>query len=111
MAFQGYGRNLGVNLVQQINDIAVNGVYPDAVLLLDLDPKSGLLRAAGRKDAGGADSFEKEEMEFHDRIRSGFLKIAETRPEPFICIDATQSPEALKAEALSIIDRIFLKFK
>lgn len=111
MAFQGYGRNLGADLVQQINDIAVDGVYPDAVLLLDLDPKAGLLRAAGRNDAGGADSFEKEETEFHERIRSGFLTIAENRPEPFIRLDANQSQEALKVEALSIIDRVFLKYR
>jgi|1048.fasta_scaffold62539_1 dTMP kinase len=94
MAFQGYGRGISTDLIWEINKIAVGGVLPDLILVLDLDPQTGLNRnKKGSDGKDGPDSFEEEELAFHTRIRDGFLEIAKKRPENFLVIDANGSPD------------------
>ena len=98
-AFQGYGRGLDLQMVQSLNDIAIQGLRPDLCIILDLDPAQGLARANSRNAATGIstekDRMEDIEIDFHRRLRQGFLKIAENCPEPCLVIDANQSPEAI----------------
>ena len=96
LAFQGFGRQYDINTIWNVNSIAIDQVVPDLVILLDLDPAAGILRnkkegAGSTKD--GPDSFEEEEISFHQRIRTGFLTLAKDRPEPFLVCDASQSAE------------------
>ena len=92
LAFQGHGRGLDLSVVDEINRLAVSGLYPDIVILLDIDPELGLRRSSHRsleierRDCG--DAFEKESLQFHKRVRRGFLDMARTRPEPFLVLDA-----------------------
>ena len=99
-AFQGYGRGIDMSIVDKINALAISGTLPDLTILLDLDPKLGLERINKRQASSGekiVDTFEDESLEFHRRIRDGFLKISQSCSEPFLVVDATKSPEQIFA--------------
>ena len=84
-------------MLESINTTAVDGILPDLTLLLDLDSAEGLKRAKGR--AQDSDSFEKEDSDFHKRLRAGFLEIAKNTKEAFIVLNAAQSPSDVFAQA------------
>jgi dTMP kinase len=73
LAYQGYGRGLPLESVRALNDLATGGLAPDLTVYIDLDPRLGIARAAGR---GTADRLEAEEIGFHERVRAGFLELA-----------------------------------
>lgn len=109
-AFQGYGRQLNLDLINQINKIAIAGTVPDLVILLDLDPAEGLKRSKKREAQdnikAGKDVFEKEELAFHQRLRQGYLEIARSSKEPFIVIDASKTPSEIFEEVRPLIDAL-----
>lgn len=70
VAYQGYGRGLELAFVDDLNRRATGGLRPDLTVLLDVDPAIGLRRVAGR---GAEDRLEREGLEFHRRVRDGFL--------------------------------------
>ncbi len=98
VAFQGYGRGLDAGWIDEANHLATQGLLPDLVILMDLDPVEGVRRTKARQDES-RDAFEEEQSAFHTRIREGFLKCAENSPAPFLVLDATQSKEANLAAA------------
>jgi dTMP kinase len=102
--FQGYGRGQDAATIQEVNRLAVDGTYPDFVILLDLEPEEGLLRAK-KRGALEKDRFEQEELAFQQRIRSGFLEIARLRPEPFLVVDASQTQEAIFEAVKPVLDK------
>ena len=89
-AYQGYGRSLDLKLVETANNIATRGLKPDLTILLDLAPEEGLARKWRTKKE---DHFERAELDFHRKVREGYLKLAANEPERFLVIDATQSKE------------------
>jgi len=108
-AFQGYGRGIDRNLIDDVNRNAVGNMLPDLVILLDLDPAIGLKRnqqSTSNQGTFSVDALEKEHLDFHIRIRNGFLDIAESTPEPFIVLDAARPKEAV----LQDIDRILTHY-
>ena len=108
MAFQGYGRGISTDLIWEINKIAVGGVLPDLILVLDLDPQTGLSRnKKGADSKDGPDSFEEEELAFHTRIRDGFLDVAKKRPENFLVIDANGTPDDVWNSVKASIDIMY----
>lgn len=74
-AYQGVGRELGIELVEQVNEIALSGVYPDLTIFLNVEPRMGLLRSALSK--GLPDRLESEEIGFHEKVREGFFTVCE----------------------------------
>ncbi len=98
IAFQGAGR--GLMDVEELSMKAIQGLLPACVFLLDLDPVEGLKRREGLSEI---DRFEGEQLEFHKRVRAEFLRLAKTRPEPFILIDATKSREEIFNSVYRII--------
>lgn len=94
ITFQGHGRGIKRSWLDQANALATQGLEPDLVVLLDLNPTVALTRISGRTD-NGRDSFEDEHLEFHTRIRNGFLECAEQSATPFLVLDATQTPDEL----------------
>jgi dTMP kinase len=102
MAFQGDGRGIKKEWIDQAIALATQGLTPDLVVLLDLDPSVALSRISKRTD-NGKDSFEDEELSFHARIRKGFLTCADTLPVPFLVLDATQSPEELFKQTCGVL--------
>jgi dTMP kinase len=95
LAYQGIGRGLGVGVVRTVNAVATGEVVPDLTLLLDIDVRTGLRRAraetgggAAMGDAGPGDRLERERLAFHERVREGFLSLAQNEPGRIKVIDA-----------------------
>jgi dTMP kinase len=87
VAYQSFARDLDINVVTEINRTAAQGLIPDVTFLLDVPPKLGL----SRKRAGMNDRFEQEDLAFHEKVRSGFLKLAAADPDRWLIIDSTLS--------------------
>lgn len=104
VVYQGYGRGLEPSLLRQLNDTAVQGLWPDATVLLDLDPEQGLRRALARNmrenKARTEGRFEAESLAFHTRVREGYLTWAALNRERFLVVDAGQTPEQVFAAIL-----------
>lgn len=102
IAYQGYARGLGVDLVERLCDLVCQGVMPDLTFFLDVDPKEGLRRTrkAHKEHAssGEVDRIESEELSFHERVREGMLKQARKYPERIVVIDASKSSDQVFRE-------------
>ncbi len=83
IAYQGYGRGFDLNLIEAINNTATQGLKPDLIVFLDIHVDHGLARK-GRRDR-----FEREEIAFHQRVRSGYLEMARREPERWLVIDGS----------------------
>ena len=91
VAYQGYGRELGLELLRQLNQAATGGLTPDLTVLLDLPIEVAL----GRKDNPRADTFEAAPSAFHSRVRDGYLAQADQDQDNWLILDATQPRRAL----------------
>ena len=89
--YQSYGRELNLEMVKTINDVATQGLKPDLTVLLDISVEAGLDRKRNRRH----DRFEQEEIAFHQRVRNGYLKLAANDPERWLIVDATQSKKKI----------------
>jgi dTMP kinase len=87
IAYQSYGRGLDLSIVRQISRIASQGMIPDLTFLLDVPPEIGL----SRKGNPATDRFDKEDRGFHQKVRDGFLALAEAEPDRWVIIDSTLS--------------------
>lgn len=110
LAYQGYGRGIDLELLRRLNEIANRGVEPDLTLLLDCPAELGLSRTVQRQsDAGTArgreDRFEREKVEFHERVRAGFLAMARAQPARFRIIDAARPVEQVARDIQKIVER------
>lgn len=108
LAYQGYGRGIDLRQLQQLNSIAVAGVRPDLTLLLDCPVALGLARTRERQtppDQPREDRFEREDLQFHEKVRAGFLALAAAEPKRFRVIDASRSAEDVTLAIRKIIDR------
>ncbi|QDY06109.1 dTMP kinase [Micromonospora sp. HM134] len=88
LAYQGAGRTLPVDEVSWLSSWATGGLKPDLVVLLDVDPRTGLSRAAARNQ--GADRLEAESVAFHERVRYAFLDLAANDPKRYLVLDASR---------------------
>ena len=100
VAYQGFGRGLGRDVVERANAIATGGLAPDLTLLLDLPVEAGLARRAGD---GAANHFDRETEAFHERVRAGFLELAHEAPDAWRIIDAAQPFDAVLEAAAAAI--------
>ncbi len=85
-AYQGHARGLDMALVDSLEEAATGGLKPDLTLLMDLDVREGLRR---NRDAEKVDRLELEAVEFHERVREGFLEIQRAEPERVRLIDTS----------------------
>ncbi len=101
-AYQGFGRGLDKKLIKIINDYSSLGIRPDMTLLFDLPAEKGLQRAVKRNDAladaSSFDRFEKENIEFHNRVREGYLSIYREEPGRFRLVDAAADVQIVQKE-------------
>ncbi|MCK4739506.1 MAG: hypothetical protein KAT46_06120, partial [Deltaproteobacteria bacterium] len=127
VAYQGYGRTLknpeneveihgkGVGIVEDLNEKATGGVIPDLTILVDIDPKIGLKRAFNKieeraeKSEKKEDRFEKESLEFHMRVRHGFLETAEKNKDRFEIVDGRGEISVIHRTICDIIKELFLR--
>jgi len=92
VAYQGYGRGLDMTLIKDNNQLATGGLKPDLTILLDMPVEQGLSRKTNSEN----DRFESETVQFHCKVREGFLRLANDNPERWLVIDARQSKEAIR---------------
>lgn len=100
LAYQGYGRDLELDVIRNVCAVATRGVEPNLTLLVDL-PVS-VARSRMRQRPGAADRIEREDDAFHERVRRGFLTLAQASPSHRI-LDGTQAPERVLEEALDAV--------
>lgn len=98
-AYQAAGRGLDLDFIRTINNYCAEGLNPDLTLLFDLPVETGLQRAGRRdaelKDPSVADRFEKEKLDFHNRVRQGYLSLCAMEPGRFRVIDAARTVEMI----------------
>ncbi|WP_320175620.1 dTMP kinase [Maridesulfovibrio sp.] len=111
IVYQGYGRGLDPKLLRELNDVAVCGSWPDLTILLDIDPEIGLKRAMTRnlqenkmQEEG---RFEAESLDFHSRVREGYLTWAALNNDRIVVVDADQTPDEIFEEIKEkVVERI-----
>lgn len=101
LAYQGVGRDLGIENIRKINEFAINGVFPDFVLFFDVDPITTLKR---KSSLDTADRLEKEGNNFHERVYNGYKEILNSEKNIEI-IDATQSVEDVFNQCIKVLKR------
>ncbi|AMX02499.1 dTMP kinase [Microbulbifer thermotolerans] len=102
-AYQGGGRQLDRALIEQLEQRVQGSLRPDKVLLLDLDPQTGLERAAS---TGAADRFESERLAFFQRVRAAYKERADAAPERYAVIDASRPLEQVQQQLHSELEKL-----
>ena len=102
LAYQGGARGLGVENILNVNLFATENTWPDLTLLFDIDPQVGLARIASNADRE-VNRLDLEKLDFHNKVRATFLKLAKRYPDRFVIIDASQSREKVASDTLAAI--------
>lgn len=96
LAYQGYGHQLDLDVLRLITRFATGGLVPDLTLLLDVPVEVGLRRKAGG-DGDAWNRMERKEIDYHRRVRRGYLALAAQEPERWLALDARSAPETIQA--------------
>ncbi|MGQ9492734.1 MAG: dTMP kinase [Anaerolineae bacterium] len=93
LAYQGYGHGLDIDLLKAITLFATGGLRPDLIIYLDIAVEEGLRRREGsfRAGAGEWNRMDQKELDFHRRVRAGYLQMAATEPERWFIVNAARS--------------------
>ena len=101
LVYQGYCRGIGIDEVDQLNLFATEGFTPDVTIYLDVTPEIGLSRVtSGNREVNRLDL---ENMAFHEKVREGYLMLAERHPNRYKTIDANQSVEEVFQQVLNVL--------
>ena len=108
-AYQGYGRGFDLSKIEAVNDLVIDNFEPDLTLIFDLPVEEGLKRSLYQKaKASGLEStedkFEKLDRDFHEKMRQGYLKIAEENNHRCRIIDASRSPDEISPDIIAIVE-------
>lgn len=96
IAYQGYGRKLGPDVIAKLNELAVNGAVPNLTILLDVSIENGQNRRD--KSFKPKDRLDLQQKEFYERVHEGYLTLARKDPKRYVIIDANRSIEAVSAD-------------
>jgi dTMP kinase len=99
VAYQGAGRGLGVDFVEQVNELVVGGCAPDLTVLLRIDPE-----VAAARHGDGGDRFELEGIEFQRKVAAAYDDLAERNPDRIVVVDATHDVGIVAAELRSLVE-------
>jgi dTMP kinase len=100
LAYQGFGHQNDLTPLREIIHYATGGLQPDLTILLDLDPALGLMR---RNKAGNLNRLDALDLDFHQRVRDGYLQLAEAEPERWVVVDAERSFDTVQEQILAIV--------
>jgi len=106
IAYQGAARGLGVEAVEKVCEFISHGTLPDLTFYLDIDPRLGLQRAAGRNQH--PDRIESEKLAFHQTIRDAYLRLHKQHPDRIRLLDATRPPSEVFAHAMKDVERCLM---
>jgi len=106
--YQGFGRGLDAESISVINSFAIDGAVPNLTILLDVDVKKGFARLGKRNCARntGRDRIEREKRSFHERVRSGYLKLAKRERKRFAVIDANRNIAAVETDVWKVVEKL-----
>lgn len=102
LVYQGIGKGLGTEYIKNLHHMVFGNFMPDLTIMLDISPEEGLKRAGARQ--GDENRFEQLDIDFHNKIRAGFLNIAAREKERCVVIDATQEAAVLHKQIVGIIN-------
>ncbi|MFQ6031296.1 MAG: dTMP kinase [Candidatus Zixiibacteriota bacterium] len=111
LAYQGYGRGLNKGMVEYLNQVSSSGLSPDLTILLDVPVEISLKRKTKENKKKTVDRLEKEKFEFHQRVRDGYLKIAEKNKKRIKIIDGRKDQEKTWEKVNSSVDSFFSSLK
>jgi dTMP kinase len=108
-AYQGYGRGLDLDLLTQITEFATGGLTPHLIIYLDCPVEQGLdrKRRASALEAGEWNRLDQETVEFHRRVRQGYLTLAADEPDRWLLLDAGRSVQELQGEIQKAVERLW----
>ena len=101
VAYQGYGRGLDINKIKMLNDIATGGIKPDLTIVLDVDVDTSMQRVGKEKDR-----MESAGIEFFEKVRQGFLKIAEQEPDRVKVINSSDTIENIHKKIVDLVEKL-----
>jgi dTMP kinase len=100
LAYQGYGHELDLDHLKRITSFATSGLLPDLILLFDLPVGEGLHR---RKSEGKWNRLDDYQLEFHQRVRNGYLAMADEDPDRWVVINASQSVDRIQEKIRDVV--------
>ena len=103
-AYQGFGRQMSSELIVQLENIVQGDIRPDLTLLLDIPVEIGLERA---NDRGDPDRFEQEQQDFFNRVRAGYLSLANENSDRYVVIDASQELQGVQTDIALALDTFY----
>ena len=107
-AYQGYGHGLEMKIIEDLNQTVLKGLEPDLTFILDIEPKAGLSRSERRLASEALDIKQKEDrfesldLSFHEKLRKGFLEIADNNKERCVVLDASKSLKEIADKTLEL---------
>jgi dTMP kinase len=111
VVYQGFARGVDLKTIQSLHAALLKGIQPDVTVLLDLPPEQGLARAWKQIDSGSRTPletrFERETIHFHEKVRSGYLKLAGETPERFRIINAGETEAEVKEKILKTLSLLY----
>src|SRR5262245_25526346 len=110
-AYQGYGRRLNFTTLRLITEFATQGLKPDITIYLDLNVEQGLRRkiSASASGQGEWNRMDQLDLEFHQRVRQGYLEMANLEPERWLVVDAAASIEEVQQIIRQRLNEILVK--
>ena len=101
LAYQGYGHQNDIELIRKVLRFATGGLVPDLTILFDLEPEIGLQRR--QKGNGEWNRMDAYQLEYHNRVRRGYLELAKKEPGRWRIVDAEQKPDMVQSQIKSIL--------
>ena len=112
LAYQGFGRKLDLGLIERLNRLSTQRIKPDITFLLDCPSDTGLKRAIQRNQTQKKEKeerFEREKIQFHHRVRKGYLSIAKKEPHRVKIIDTRQGEDKIFEKIRQIVDELLVR--
>ncbi|MFL6277880.1 MAG: dTMP kinase [Blastocatellia bacterium] len=103
VAFQGYGRGLDLGLIEKVNLAATEGLRPDLTILLDLEPEAAQARMSARPVGGLLGALDVEKLDFHARVRRGYLELAAAEADRVRVVQATGTSDETHAAVMQVV--------
>jgi len=101
VAYQGYGRGLDLERINMLNDIATGGLKPDLTIVFDVDVETSMQRVGKEKDR-----MESAGAEFFNKVREGYLKIAENEPARVKVINSSDTIENIHKKVVELVEKL-----
>jgi len=99
--YQGYARDLGIEKVKIVNEIATMGILPDVTIYIDITPEEAMKRRGKRE----ADRLERESWDFHKKVREGYIKLVKEFPKRFVFIDGMQELMKVHKDIIDVVKK------